>query len=104
MHAIVEFQGRQYRVEPGEKIQVPLLDAEPGSAVNIDRVLLIEGNDGVRVGHPLVDGARVEATVVQHGRGPKILVGKFKKRKDYRRRNGYRDDFTEVEILAIRGV
>jgi large subunit ribosomal protein L21 len=104
VHAIVEFQGRQYRVEPGEKIQVPHLDAEPGTQLNIDRVLLIEGSEGVRVGRPLVDGARVEATVVQHGRGRKIIVGKFKKRKDYRRRNGYRDDFTEVEIIAIRGV
>jgi large subunit ribosomal protein L21 len=104
VHAIVEFQGRQYRVEAGEKIQVPLLDAEPGSPLSLDRVLLIEGKEGVRVGHPLVDGARVEAKVIKHGRGPKILVGKFKKRKDYRRRNGYRDDFTEVEIVSIRDV
>jgi large subunit ribosomal protein L21 len=97
VHLVFEFQGRQYRVEAGEKIQVPHLDAEPGAKLSLERVLLIEGEDGVRVGRPLVDGARVEATVIQHGRGKKILVGKFKKRKNYRRRNRYRDDFTEVE-------
>jgi large subunit ribosomal protein L21 len=101
VHAIVEFQGRQYRVESGEKLQVPRLQAEPGSTITIDRVLLIEKDGEVRVGSPVLEGARVDALVVSHGRGPKIIVGKYKKRKDYRRRNGYRDDFTAVEIGAI---
>ncbi|MBD3163415.1 MAG: 50S ribosomal protein L21 [Candidatus Eisenbacteria bacterium] len=103
MHAIVEFQGRQFRVQEGETIQVPLLEAEPGSAIVIDRVLMIADGDSVTVGHPLVDGATVDAKVLGHGRGPKVIVGKFKRRKDYRRRKGYRDDFTAVEIAGIRG-
>lgn len=102
MHAIVDFQGRQYRVQAGEKLQVPRLDAEPGSNVTIDRVLLISGDQGVSVGSPTLEGVRVTATVLRHLRGPKIIVGKFKKRKDYRRRNGYRDDLTEVEIAEIQ--
>jgi large subunit ribosomal protein L21 len=101
VHAIIEFQGRQYRVQTGEKLRVPRLQAEPGSRITVERVLLIEKDGQVQVGSPVVNGARVEALVVSHGRGPKILVGKFKKRKDYRRRNGYRDDFTAVEIGAI---
>ncbi len=101
MHAIVEFQGCQYRVQPGDKIQVPLLDAKPGEQITLDRVLLLSEESGVRVGQPIVTGAKIEATVLRHFRGPKIIVGKFKKRKDYRRRNGYRDDRTEVEIRQI---
>lgn len=101
MHAVVEFQGRQFRVESGQLVQVPHLDAEPGSQVVIDRVLLITDGSEVTVGHPTVEGARVEAKVVRHGRGPKVIVGKYKRRKDYRRRKGSRDDFTEVEIGSI---
>ena len=104
MHAIVEFQGRQYRIEAGDHLEVPLLDAEPGSPVVLDRVLLISDGEEVKIGHPVIDGARVEAKVVRHGRGPKIIVGKYKKRKGYRRRKGYRDDFTEVEIASIQAV
>lgn len=101
MHAIVEFQGNQYRVEPGDKLQVPRLDAEPGSPIRLDRVLLIAGDEGVQIGHPVVQGAQVEAVVLRHGRGPKGIMGKYKKRKDVRRRKGYRIDFTEVEIASI---
>jgi large subunit ribosomal protein L21 len=98
----VEFQGRQYRIEPGQLVSVPHFDAEPGSQVVIDRVLMISGDGEIAVGHPFIEGARVEATVVRHFRGPKVLVGKFKRRKGYRRRKGTRDDLTEVEIGAIQ--
>jgi large subunit ribosomal protein L21 len=101
VHAIVKFQGRQYRVQQGDKVQVPLLEAEPGSSIVLDQVLLVHGDAGVTVGQPNVGGARIDAVVVRHLRGPKIIVGKYKKRKDYRRRNGYRDDFTEIEIGSI---
>jgi large subunit ribosomal protein L21 len=101
VHAIIEFQGRQYRVQAGETLEVPRLQAEPGSKITIDRVLLIESDGEVRVGRPALPGARVEAVVLSHGRGPKVIVGRFKKRKDYRKRNGYRDDFTAVEIGSI---
>lgn len=101
MHAIVEFQGKQYRVQQGDTIRVSHLDAAPGSQITLDRVLLVSG-DTVAVGTPVVSGAKVEAVVLGHVRGPKIIVGKYKRRKDYRRRNGYRDDLTEVQIGAIR--
>jgi large subunit ribosomal protein L21 len=101
VQAIVEFQGRQYRIQSGELVSVPHLDAEPGTEIVIDRVLLISDGDQVQLGHPTIDGAKVEAKVVRHLRGPKVIVGKYKRRKDYRRRKGYRDDFTEVEIGAI---
>jgi large subunit ribosomal protein L21 len=103
VHAIVQFQGSQYRVETGEKLEIRHLDAEPGSKVVMDRVLLLSGASGVQVGRPLVEGARVEAVVVSHKRGPKMIIGKFKKRKDYRRRKGYRDDVTILEIGSIQG-
>ena len=102
VHAIVEFQGHQYRIQTGDTLKVPRLQAEPGDAITIERVLLYEGDGDVKVGHPIVDGVMVSARVVRHGRGPKIIVGKFKKRKDYRRRKGYRDDFTEVAIESIQ--
>ncbi len=101
MHAIVEFQGSQYRVETGEKLRIRHLDTEPGAKVMMDRVLLVAGDSGVRVGRPLVPGASVEAVVLGHERGPKMIIGKFKKRKDYRRRKGYRDDVTILEIGVI---
>jgi large subunit ribosomal protein L21 len=102
VHAIVKFQGRQYRVQTGDKVQVPLMDAEPGSPIVLDQVLLVHSDAGVTVGQPNVGGAAVDAVVLRHLRGPKIIVGKYKKRKDYRRRNGYRDDLTEIEIGSIR--
>jgi large subunit ribosomal protein L21 len=102
VHAIIEFQGCQYRVQTGEKLEIRRLDAEPGSKVRLDRVLLLSDESGVRVGRPLVEGASVDAVVVGHERGPKIIIGKFKKRKDYRRRKGYRDDLTIIEIGAIQ--
>ena len=101
MHAVVEFQGRQFRVQSGQLVQVPLLDAEPGSDVVLDRVLLISDGADVTVGHPTIDSARIDAKVVRHLRGPKVIVGKYKKRKGYRRRKGSRDDLTEVEIGSI---
>jgi large subunit ribosomal protein L21 len=101
VHAIVQFQGSQYRVQTGEKLQIRHLDAEPGSKVLLDRVLLLAGDSGVQVGRPLVQGASVEAVVLGHERGPKMIIGKFKKRKDYRRRKGYRDDLTILEIGVI---
>jgi len=103
VHAIIEFQGCQYRVQQGEKLQIRSLDAEPGSKVLLDRVLLIADDSGVRVGRPVVEGASVDAVVLRHERGPKMIIGKFKRRKDYRRRKGYRDDRTILEIGAIHG-
>lgn len=101
MFAIVQCKGFQYRVTPEERVQIPLTAAEPGSTLVLDEVLMIGTGDAMRVGTPFVAGAKVEAEVVRHGRGPKIIVGKFKRRKGYRRRNGHRQDFTEIRIRSI---
>jgi large subunit ribosomal protein L21 len=101
--AIVHHKGFQYRVAPEEVVKLPLTEADPGSTLVLDRVLFVHDGDKVQVGAPVVKGASVEVEVLRHGRGPKIIVGKFKRRKGYRRRNGHRQDFTEVRVRSIRG-
>lgn len=103
MYAIVEHQGFQYRVAPDQVLQVSKTEGEPGSTLTLDRVLLLHDGTTAKVGAPVVVNAAVEAEVVSHGRGKKIIVGKFKRRKDYRRKNGHRQDYTEIRIKAIRG-
>ena len=103
MYAIVACKGFQYRVEQDQVLQIPLTDAEPGAKLTLDRVLLIGDGTSTKIGAPTVSGATVEAEVVRHGRGKKIIVGKFKKRKDFRRKKGHRQDFTEIRIGAIKG-
>jgi large subunit ribosomal protein L21 len=100
--AIVQCKGFQYRVEPEARVRIPLTEAEPGSTLVLDEVLMVRDGEAVKVGTPRVAGARVEAEVVRHGRGPKIIVGKFKRRKGYRRRNGHRQDYTEILIRSIQ--
>ncbi len=102
MFAIVRCLGFQYRVSPDETVRIPLTGAEPGSTLVLDQVLMIRDGDAIKLGRPVVSGARVEAEVLRHGRGPKIVVGKFKRRKGYRRRKGHRQDFTEVRIRSIQ--
>ncbi|MBU1700544.1 MAG: 50S ribosomal protein L21 [Candidatus Eisenbacteria bacterium] len=101
MYAVVAFQGFQYRVSPDDRIQVPCYKAEVGDSVTLSDVLLVGGGDEVLIGRPTVAGAHVAAEVVSHLRGKKIIVAKYKKRKAYRRRNGYRSDLTELRILDI---
>ena len=101
MMTIVEQGGFQFKVAQGDKIRVPLMQAEAGAEVAIDRVLLIASGDDVKVGAPVVAGASVTAKVLSHGKGKKILVMKKLRRKDYDRKNGHRQDFTELEITAI---
>lgn len=103
MFAIVECKGFQYHVSPNELVKVPLLAEEPGSAYVLDHVLLVADGAATRVGTPTVTGAKVTASIVRHGRADKIVVGKFKKRKDYRRRKGHRQYFTELRIESIVG-
>jgi len=102
MYAIVEIAGKQYRVEKDEQLQVPLLEAEAGSKVVFDRVLLYNDDKGkVTIGNPVVDKMKVSATVVEHGRGKKIIVFKKKRRKGYQKKNGHRQDFSVVKIDNI---
>ena len=101
MYAVIRSGGKQYRVAPDDVIQVEKLEAEPGASVVLDEVLMIGGGDAAKVGAPLVDGASVSAEVVDQKRGPKIIVFKKKRRKNYRRRNGHRQDITLLRITAI---
>jgi large subunit ribosomal protein L21 len=102
MYSIVEQGGFQFKVAPGMKIRVPLVGAEAGSSLTIDRVLLTADDGGaVTVGTPTVAGATVSAKVLEHGAGKKVLVIKKKRRKDYKRKNGHRQKFTRIEIVSI---
>ena len=102
-YAIIQAQGLQLRVLPGEEHVLPNMDLQPGASITFDRVLLVGGEGDVRVGSPLVAGATVTGEVVRSERGKKITVGVFKRRKKYRRRIGYRDTLTRVRILDIVG-
>jgi large subunit ribosomal protein L21 len=101
MFAVVRVKGMQLRVEPEALVQVPKLAVGVGEEIPLDEVLLVGGGEAVTVGAPLVPGAKVLAEVVRHGRGPKVIGLKYKKRKDYRRRWGARRDFTELRIRSI---
>lgn len=101
IYAIVRNGGKQYRVEPDQLIDVDPLPAEVGSTVELDDVLLIAGNGDVRVGQPRVEGARVIAEVVEHGRGPKVIVFKYKAKTRYRRRRGHRQGYTRLAVRQI---
>ena len=104
MYAVIETGGKQYRVESGDVIRVEKLDAEPGGEVALERVLLISEGDGegVRVGTPHLQGAKVVAEVTEHGRAPKIEVLKFRRRKDSRSRTGHRQRWTELRIRDVQ--
>lgn len=101
MYAVVEIAGRQFTVSPRDKIAVPSLREKPGDSVKFDRVLLVGDDKTITVGTPVVAGAKVLATVVDHGRADKITVFKKKKRKGYKVLRGHRQGFTTVEITSI---
>jgi large subunit ribosomal protein L21 len=103
MYAVVKIKGLQYRVEPGRRLQVPLLEDEVGANVTFDEVLLFSDGEDVKVGQPHVEGASVAAEVLRHGRSRKIVVFKRKRRKNYKRKKGHRQPFTEVSITGING-
>lgn len=100
MYAIIETGGKQLRVEEGQTIFVEKLDAQEGETVTFDKVLFI-GGENVKVGSPLVEGATVTAKVEKHGRGKKIIVFKYKPKKNYRRKQGHRQPYTKVVIEKI---
>lgn len=104
MYAVIQTGGRQHRVQVGDVVRVESLDGERGEAVVFDRVLMLGQGESVRVGSPTLDGAQVRATVVEQGRGKKILVYKYKRRQNSNRtRQGHRQDYTTVKIEAIEG-
>ncbi|MCL4119872.1 UNVERIFIED_CONTAM: hypothetical protein GTU68_020503 [Idotea baltica] len=101
MYAIVATGGKQYRVKEGEKLRVEKLSAEAGETVELDKVLLVGEGDDVKIGTPYLEGAKVTATVSANGRGDKVKIVKFHRRKHYRRQMGHRQSFTEIEITGI---
>jgi large subunit ribosomal protein L21 len=102
MYAIFRALGKQFRAEKGKTLRVPLMHAEAGAKVTFDEVLLSSDGQTIRTGAPLVQGATVEAEVVGEGKEPKIYVFKFKRRKNYRRKTGHRQRYTEVRITDLK--
>ena len=103
MYAVIKTGGKQYKVSAGEKLKIESIPAEVGSQIELDQVLLVADGDKVTTGTPLVSGAVVKATVVSHGRGEKISIFKLRRRKHYRKSQGHRQNYTEIEILGIAG-
>ena len=101
MYAIIESCGRQYKVAEGDVVFFEKLDAEEGKDVKFDNVVLVSKDDKIEVGSPYVKGAKVEGKVVSHGKGKKVLVYKYKAKKNYRRTQGHRQPYTKVEITKI---
>lgn len=101
MYAVIKSGGKQYKVEQGDKLKVEKLASEEGDNVEISEVLMIADGDNITVGTPFVDGAKVTAKVESHGRGPKIKIVKFKRRKHYHKQMGHRQGYTELSITKI---
>ena len=102
MYAIIESCGRQYKVSEGDVVYFEKLDSEEGKKISFDKVVLVSNDDKVEVGAPYVKGVKVEGKVVAHGKGKKIIVYKYKPKKNYRRTQGHRQPYTKVEITNIK--
>jgi large subunit ribosomal protein L21 len=103
MYAVIKTGGKQYRVAAGEKLKIELIPADVGAQIVLDQVLMVGEGDAVKVGRPLVDGAKVSATVVAHGRHDKVKIFKMRRRKHYQKHQGHRQHFTEIQINEITG-
>jgi large subunit ribosomal protein L21 len=100
-YAIIRTAGKQYRAEPGKVLRIPSREGDPGSEVVFDEVLLSSDGNTIKAGAPVLDGAKVTAEIVRHGLADKIIVFKFRRRKNYARKQGHRQRFTEVRIRDI---
>jgi large subunit ribosomal protein L21 len=103
MYAVIKTGGKQYRVSPGDVIEVELLDANEGDEVALDNVLMFADGDQIKIGAPMLSGAKVTAKVKGHGRSDKIRIFKMRRRKNYRRTQGHRQHYTKIEIIGITG-
>lgn len=101
MYAIIETGGKQYRVMEGDTVHVEKLNIEQGQTVKLESVIAVSDENGVAIGAPYVAGAAVEATVVEHGKGAKVVIYKYKRKKDYRKKQGHRQPFTAIKIEKI---
>jgi large subunit ribosomal protein L21 len=103
MYAVIKTGGKQYRVAPGDTLRIETLTADVGATVSFDEVLMIGNGEAHKIGAPLVAGGKVTAEVVKHGRGDKIRIIKHRRRKNYHKEQGHRQNFTEVKITEIVG-
>ena len=101
MYAVVKTGGKQYRVSAGEKLRIEQIGAEIGQEIVLDQVLMVADGEALKLGAPLVSGATVKARVLSHGRGDKVHIFKMRRRKHYRKSQGHRQNYTEIEILGI---
>ena len=101
MYAVIKTGGKQYRVSAGETLKIETVAGDVGSAVVLDKVLMVGEGDKVTVGKPLINGATVKATIVSHGRGEKVKIFKMKRRKHYQKHQGHRQNYTEIRIDGI---
>ncbi|MGI5911379.1 MAG: 50S ribosomal protein L21 [Syntrophomonadaceae bacterium] len=101
MYAIITSGGKQYKVSEGSILKVERLNAAVGDRLNIDQVLMVSGENGVKVGNPLVANAKIEVEVLEQGKEKKIVVFKYKRRKNYRRKQGHRQPFTKLKVIKI---
>ena len=101
MYAVIVSGGKQHRIEEGETLKLEKLNLEVGASVDFDRVLLVVNGEDVKIGAPVVEGAKVSAVIVSHGRGKKVRIMKFKRRKHHMKQMGHRQWFTEVKITGI---
>jgi len=102
MYAIIETGGKQYKVAVGQLLDVERLEANVGDTIELDRVLMVADGEEVRVGQPVVEGAKVRATVVEHGKGRKVIVFKYRPKQRYRRKKGHRQEYTRLRIEEIQ--
>ena len=101
MYAVIKTGGKQYRVVAGEKLKVEKLAADVGATVTLDQILMVSDGATTTIGSPIIAGATVSATVVSHGRGDKVMIFKFRRRKHYRKTQGHRQSYTEIQIGDI---
>jgi large subunit ribosomal protein L21 len=101
MYAVIKTGGKQYKVAAGDKLKVESILAEVGAEITLDQVLMVANGEDVKMGQPLLSGASVKATVVGHGRGEKIKIYKMRRRKHYRKTQGHRQNYTEIQISGI---
>ena len=101
MYAVIKTGGKQYRVSEGDKLSVESLTTEAGAAIEFDQVLMVADDGNVQIGAPYLDGGKVTATVVEHGRHKKVKILKFKRRKHHMKRMGHRQNYTKIEITGI---
>ncbi len=102
MYAVIETGGKQYRVTEGQRIKVEKLAADEGATIDLDKVLMVANGDDIKVGAPYVSGGKVTATIKAHGRGKKVMIIKFRRRKHSRKTQGHRQSYTEIEITGIK--